>query len=81
MQSNIDDVRAKIMLLENAQEFDAMAWSRVFSQLGDRPSAMADAKRRMETAISNQKPVIPWDGMVIEFPSVSAETEPTHASV
>lgn len=54
--SNIDDVRLRIMDLEDAAVFDAMAWSRVLADLeaAGRVSALADAKRRMETARSNQ---------------------------
>lgn len=54
--SNIDDVRARLMALENAEIFDAMAWSQVLADLAaaGRLSALADAERRMETARGNQ---------------------------
>jgi len=54
LQTNIDDVRAEIMRLESAPIFDAMAWSRVLAAMSDRPAGLADAKRRMETAMGNQ---------------------------
>lgn len=57
--SNIDNVRAEIMRLETAPHFDADAWSRVLADLESacRVSTLADAKRRMETARSNQPAV------------------------
>lgn len=53
---NIDDVREWIMRLERAPAFDANAWARVLADLeaGGRVSALADARRRMETARGNQ---------------------------
>jgi len=109
LQTNIDDVRAEIMRLESAPIFDAMAWSRVLAAMSDRPAGLADAKRRMETAMGNQVTVgidlangpndcvrrmivktdlgwegneielklvrvLPWDGVIIEYPDVSVET-------
>ena len=50
MITNIDDVRARIMELESAAVFDRAAWVVVLMALGERPSAHADAMRRMETA-------------------------------
>ena len=55
MTTNIDDVRARIMALESAAEFDQRAWALVLMALGDRPSARADAARRMATAKGNQR--------------------------
>ena len=57
--SNIDDVRAEIMRLENETVFDALAWAKVLADLetAGRVSALADARRRMETARSNQPAV------------------------
>lgn len=59
IQTNIDDVRAEIMRLEAAPHFDDAAWSRVLAYLSSagRVSALDDAKRRMETARSNQPAV------------------------
>lgn len=54
LQTNIGDIRAEIMRLEDAQTYDAMAWSKVLAGLSDRPAALQDAKRRMETAMHNQ---------------------------
>lgn len=53
---NIDDVRTEIMRLERAPAFDAEAWARVLADLesAGRVSALADARRRMETAKENQ---------------------------
>lgn len=53
--SNLDDVRAEIMRLENADHFDAEAWFRVLADLSaaGRVSGLADAKRRMEIAQDN----------------------------
>lgn len=50
--SNIDDVRAEIMRLEDAEYFDQNAWARVLADMeaAGRMSGFADAKRRMETA-------------------------------
>jgi len=52
---NIDDVRAAIMRLENADEFDERAWLVVLAILErqGRVAALADARRRMETARMN----------------------------
>ncbi len=57
--SNIDDIRAEIMRLEAAPRFDAVAWSRALADLSaaGRVSALADARRRMETARHNQPAV------------------------
>lgn len=53
--TNIDDVRAEIMQLENAEIFEQAAWDRVQRALieQDRPAALADAQRRMATARQN----------------------------
>ncbi len=52
---NIDDVRAAIMRLENADEFGERAWLVVLAILErqGRVAALADARRRMETARMN----------------------------
>ncbi len=54
--SNIDDVRTRIMALENAEYFDGDAWQRVLADLraAGRVAGLADAERRMETARGNQ---------------------------
>ena len=61
-QSNIDDVRARIMALESANVFDKRAWQMVLADLTaqERPSALADAERRMATAKQNSQ----WIGGV-----------------
>jgi hypothetical protein len=56
-QSNIDDVRARIMELESAAVFDQRAWAEVLIALMDRPNAQADAARRMATAKGNAQAV------------------------
>lgn len=58
--SNIDDVRAEIMRLENADYFDHNAWERVLADLtaAGRVAGLADARRRMEAARINQPHVI-----------------------
>lgn len=53
--TNIDNVRAEIMRLENATMFDQRAWAQVLIALTDRPNARADAARRMATAKHNQQ--------------------------
>jgi hypothetical protein len=58
VQTNIDDVRARIMELESATVFDQRAWARVLIALTDRPNARADAQRRMATARSNSERVV-----------------------
>ncbi|MBI5951881.1 MAG: hypothetical protein HY865_09505 [Chloroflexi bacterium] len=62
-QSNIDDVRARIMALESATMFDQRAWEMVFADLraAGRMSALADAERRMETAKGNATCVVGFD--------------------
>lgn len=52
VQTNVDDVRARIMALEDASAFDERAWQMVLADLAaqGRVSALADAERRMETA-------------------------------
>jgi len=62
MQTNIDDVRARIMELESAPVFDDRAWQEVFADLraAGRVSALGDATRRMETAKQNSQ----WVGGV-----------------
>lgn len=71
--SNLDDVRLEIMRLEDADYFDADAWSRVLAELSaaSRVAGLADAERRMETA-RQTKPDI--DGVIIEYPDVAVET-------
>jgi len=56
--SNVDDVRARIMELESADVYDHQAWFQVLVALNGRPSAQADAVRRMETAKCNQSAVV-----------------------
>lgn len=51
--SNIDDVRAEIMRLENETVFDQRAWAAVLAQLSNSPSRRQDAVRRMMTAKQN----------------------------
>lgn len=66
VMTNIDDVRARIMELESAAVFDQRAWALVLMALSDRPSARADAARRMATAKQNQMALV----------SVSADCAP-----
>lgn len=69
MKTNIDDIRAEIMRLEAAAHFDADAWSRVLADLSaaGRFSALDDAKRRMETARSNQLALIDSNRELVGF--------------
>jgi hypothetical protein len=69
-KSNVDDVRARIMGLECATVFDAQAWQEVLAGLAaqERPSALADARRRMATAQTNQS--IP---VAVETPMIKLE--------
>ncbi len=60
MMTNIDDIRAEIMRLENEQIFDRRAWARVLIALTDQPCRRADAARRMQTARQNAR----WIGGV-----------------
>lgn len=65
-QSNIDNVRMRIMALESATVFDNLAWQCVFADLraAGRLSALSDAERRMETARTNSVGGVDWaDGM------------------
>lgn len=52
MQTNIDEIRERIMRLEDALTFDQLAWDMVLADLraAGRLSALADAERRMDTA-------------------------------
>lgn len=104
MQTNIDDIRAEIMRLESAPTFDQLAWDMVLADLraAGRLSALADAERRMDTAMRYQPmhvrtdlgmggeddielvlvPVLPLDGVIVEYPDVSTETvEVQHANL
>lgn len=66
-KTNIDDMRARIMELENAKIFDSGAWANVLSKLADRPAAMADAQRRMQTAMMNAQAVVIYqDAVAVE---------------
>ena len=58
--SNIDDVRGRIMQLESAAVFDQTAWRQVLADLSaaGRVAGLEDAKRRMETAKSNQPALV-----------------------
>ncbi len=55
MQTNIGDIRANIMRLESEQVFKGSAWMDVIEKLRvlNRPAAIADVERRMETARQN----------------------------
>ena len=52
---NIDEVRARIMWLEMAETFVQADWDEMLGALAnlDRPYALADAMRRMDTARKN----------------------------
>ncbi len=82
MQTNIDDIRAEIMRLEDAPTYDQKAWANVLMQLAGHPTRRADAARRMETAKSNQPMRVSTDlGMGVEeielvLVPVAVETEP-----
>lgn len=54
MRTNMDDIRAEIMRLEDAKVFDQRAWAIVLMQLAGHPTRRADAARRMGTAKANQ---------------------------
>lgn len=56
--SNIDDVRAEIMRLENEPVFDQRAWAAVLAQLTDSPNRRHDAVRRMMTARQNATAIL-----------------------
>ncbi len=58
MQTNIDDVRAEIMRLENEKVFDQRAWAKVLAQLSNSPSRRQDAVRRMMTAKQNATAIL-----------------------
>jgi prophage DNA circulation protein len=58
MQTNIDDVRAEIMRLENEKVFDQRAWANVLGQLSNSPSRRQDAVRRMMTAKQNATAIL-----------------------
>ena len=69
---NIDDVRAEIMMLEMSDTFDQEAWDRVLGELAsqERPYALADAMRRMDTARRNARfmaPAIPADAVYLHL--------------
>lgn len=53
--TNIDTIRERIMALEVSPIFDALEWAKVLADLeaAGRVSALADARRRMETAQQN----------------------------
>lgn len=53
--TNIDTIRERIMALEVSPIFDALEWAKVLADLeaAGRVSALADARRRMETAQKN----------------------------
>ena len=60
MNSNIDEIRDRIMALECAEVFDEGAWGMVIADLraAGRLSALADAERRMATARSNARVLV-----------------------
>jgi len=65
---NIDNVRADIMMLEMSDTFDQSAWDLVLGELAsqERPAALADAMRRMNTARANARfmsPALPADAV------------------
>jgi len=73
LRSNIDDVRAEIMRLENAPVFDQRAWAAVLGQLSNFPSRRQDTVRRMVTAKQNAVAILEqphWVG----YSLVAAET-------
>lgn len=87
LMHNIDDVRAEIMRLENAEIFVQADWDRVQMALIEqgRTAGLADCQRRMQTALQN----VEWIGgvdfatgedAVGYFVPVAVETEPAHAS-
>ena len=53
LRTNIDDVRAEIMRLENASIWDCRAWLDILAVLANDPHRLADAQRRMMTAWAN----------------------------
>lgn len=55
VENNIDPIRERIMQLEGQPIFDALAWSQVLADLesAGRVSALADVRRRMDTARTN----------------------------
>ncbi len=68
IKHNIDEVRTRIMWLEMADTFDQSAWDEVLGALAsqERPSALADAMRRMDTARLNAQfsaPALPAEAV------------------
>ena len=65
--ANIDDVRERIQRLEADPIFSVDAWAKVLADLTamDRPAALADAVRRMETARANARMVGMLDNTVL----------------
>ena len=65
---NIDNARTDIMMLEMSDTFDQSAWDLVLGELAsqERPAALADAMRRMNTARANARfmsPALPADAV------------------
>lgn len=70
---NLDDVRMRIMELENSPIFDALEWSKVLADLeaAGRECALSDARRRMMTAKQNAKVVVEYSaGMPFQMSTV-----------
>lgn len=67
--NNVDDVRAEIMRLESAAEFDQRAWAQVLIALTDCPCARADAARRMATAMDKKSVRVAVETMAVEVMS------------
>ncbi len=83
--SNIDRIRAEIMRLEGLQAFDWLAWEMVLADLraAGRVLALADAERRMQTALRNQLEPMPAVVLIVSPPlqlmhGVAVETEVRH---
>jgi hypothetical protein len=74
LQTNIDDVRAEIMRLENAKVFDQRAWAAVLMQLSNSPSRRQDAVRRMMTAKQNATAIVEHSSAVVLVSRVAVET-------
>ncbi len=81
MQTNIDDVRAEIMRLENEKVFDQRAWANVLGQLSNSPSRRQDAVRRMMTAKQNATAILEQPHWVVGVDAASGPDETVSVAV
>lgn len=81
IQTNIDDVRAEIMRLENEKVFDQRAWANVLGQLSNSPSRRQDAVRRMMTAKQNATAILEQPHWVVDVDAASGPDETVSVAV